>query len=147
MNRFIRVTGLVLAFSVMSLSCAYARTYETVYAEARENEKGVKNITYEQFMQIRQSGGEYVLLDVLSEKSYAGGHIEGARNFPVSEITAASAEKRLHTDDSIIVYCGSFLCSASTQAAQKLQALGYTVLDYKGGLKEWQSKGHELVSD
>ena len=107
--------------------------------------KGVKEITYEQFMEIRKSGEKYVLLDALPEDSYAKGHIEGALSLPVDTINASMASARLGKDARIIVYCGSFQCGASTQAAKALMALGYNVLDYKGGLKEWQEKGNKLV--
>lgn len=44
-----------------------------------------------------------------------------------------------------VLYCWSFLCTASTTAARKLSAMGYRVLDYKGGLKEWKEKGNPLA--
>lgn len=106
---------------------------------------GVKEITYNQFMKIRNSKEGYVLLDVLSPESYAEGHIDGARSFPVNTINKASAGKALSKGAKTIVYCGSFQCTASTAAAKKLSALGYNVVDYKGGLKEWQEKGNALV--
>lgn len=107
---------------------------------------GVKEITYEQFQSIRSSGEEYILLDVLPKGSYEKGHIEGAQSFPVETINYESAPARLQPTDKIIVYCGSFQCSASTNAAHRLQALGYkNVLDYKGGIKEWQEKGNALA--
>lgn len=106
---------------------------------------GVKEISYEQFMKIRNSKEGYVLLDVLSPESYAEGHIEGTHSFPVNTINKASAGKALSKDAKTIVYCGSFQCTASTAAAKKLSGLGYNVLDYKGGLKEWQEKGNALV--
>ena len=37
-------------------------------------------------------------------------------------------------------------CHVSTHAARVLSSLGYTVLDYKGGLEEWQEKGNTLVA-
>ena len=49
--------------------------------DAAVEKGGVKEITYEQFQQIRSSGEKYVLLDTLSPESYAKGHIEGAINF------------------------------------------------------------------
>lgn len=107
---------------------------------------GVKEITYNQFMDIKNSGEKYTLLDVLSQDSYDKGHIEGAVSFPLDTINKSSAETRLTKDAHIIVYCGSFQCTASTEAAKKLSKLGYDVLDYKGGLKEWQAKGNRLVS-
>lgn len=108
---------------------------------------GVKEITYDQFMSIRNSGEKYTLLDVLASEfgSYNKGHIEGAVSFSVGDINKATAEKRLSKEDHIIVYCGSFQCTSSTEAAKKLSGLGYNVLDYKGGLKEWQEKGNKLV--
>jgi len=106
---------------------------------------GVKEITYDQFMEIRKSGEKYVLLDVLSPDSYAKGHIEGAASFPGGTINKDTASSRLSKDVKIIVYCGGFHCGASTHAAKTFIALGYNVLDYKGGLKDWQDKGNSLV--
>ncbi len=111
-----------------------------------EEKSGVKEITYEQFQKIKSSGEKYVLLDVLSAESYAEGHIEGAVSFPLGTIDQTTASGKLNKDDKIVVYCGGFTCAASTKSAQKLGELGYAnVLDYKGGLEEWQEKGNKLV--
>jgi rhodanese-related sulfurtransferase len=119
-------------------------TYSSLYQEA-EVKDGVKEITYDQFQKIRKSGEDYILVDVLGADSYDKGHIEGAINLPVYGISEESTAKVFSKDANIIVYCGSFRCSASTNAAKKLGELGYKVLDYKGGLKEWQEKGNTLV--
>ncbi|MFH1045602.1 MAG: rhodanese-like domain-containing protein [Candidatus Omnitrophota bacterium] len=128
----------------LSFSCASAFAMCGTCGSEAGMKEGVKEITYEQFMTIRDSGEGYALLDVLPAESYSAGHIEGAESFPLDTINEASAGQRLSKDAQIIVYCGSFQCSASTQAAQKLSALGYNVLDYKGGLKDWQEKGSKL---
>jgi rhodanese-related sulfurtransferase len=107
----------------------------------------VKKISYDEFLEIRKSGKPYTLLDVLSSESYDMGHIEVAKSFPVDEINQDTAEKRLPEEEQIIVYCGSFACQASTEAAKKLSDMGYDVLEYDGGLKEWQEKGNKLVSN
>ncbi|NQT33296.1 MAG: rhodanese-like domain-containing protein [Candidatus Omnitrophica bacterium] len=113
---------------------------------ATSEKGGVREITYEQFQKIRNSGEKYVLVDALSKESYDKGHIEGAISFPYKRIDYETAPNILSKADNIIVYCGSFECAASTKAAHRLQALGYeNVIDYKGGLKEWQEKGNELV--
>lgn len=117
---------------------------QQAFEEARM-EQGVRQLSYDRFVKIRNSGEKYVLLDVLPPDSYTKGHIEGAFSFPVDTINKDSAARILSKDSKIIVYCGSFQCTASTAAAKKLSALGYDVLDYKGGLKEWQEKGNRLV--
>ncbi len=120
-------------------------TFDTVMKEAQVAD-GAKLIIYEQFKAIRSSKEPYILLDVLGPDSYAKGHIEGARSFPLETISDKTAAAMFPKDAQIIVYCASFQCTASTMGAKKLTGLGYkNVLDYKGGLKEWQEKGNELV--
>jgi rhodanese-related sulfurtransferase len=147
MKKVYMLITICIVFSGIVTAPLFAGLYEDIYSAVEENEKGVRNISYAQFTALKASGEEYVLLDVLSEESYQSGHIPGALNFPVGSIDESTAADMLSKDDNIIVYCGSFLCSASTTAAQKLDELGYTVVDYKGGLKEWQEKGNELVSE
>ncbi|GEM_PF-1349887 len=117
--------------------------FEKISNEASVKD-GVKEITYEQFVRIRNSGEEYLLLDVLSLDSYESGHIGGAISFPEGSIDNDSANIMIPKGSRIIVYCGNFKCGASTSAAKKLSGMGYDVLDYKGGLKDWQDKGNEL---
>ena len=65
-------------------------------------------------------------------------------SIPVAEIVH-KAGKLLKKGDTIVVYCASFECSASTIAAEKLKELGYKkVLDYKGGLKDYKEGGGKL---
>lgn len=97
-------------------------------------------------MSIRNSGEKYKLLDVLSSESYDKGHIDGAVSFPLDTINKATAGKLLSKGDNIIVYCGSFQCTASTEGARRLSVLGYNVLDYKGGIREWQERGNKLTA-
>ena len=148
------IVAIIIVFaSVGVLTNGYAQeggvkmsesVYDQVYNET-EVKDGIKEITYDQFMKIRNSGEDYALLDALSLQSYNEGHIENSFSFPVGEINEKSAATMLTKDSNIVVYCGSFRCSASTMAASKLHSLGYKVLDYKGGLKEWQEKEKKLV--
>jgi len=119
-------------------------TYQETYQNAKVNE-GARQITYDQLVRIQHSGERYLLLDVLPESSYRSGHIESSASFPVDTITKETAQRRLAKDSRIIVYCASFNCPASTIAARRFSELGYTVLDYKGGLKDWQDKGNTLI--
>jgi rhodanese-related sulfurtransferase len=133
---------LLLAFSV-SCSVSYAGVVDEAFSETKAKD-GVREITYDRFMSIRSSGEKYVLLDVLSAESYASGHIPGAKSLPLQDMNVDAAAKVLNMTDPVVVYCGSFKCPASTKAAKALSGMGYKVLDYKGGLKEWQEKGEAL---
>jgi len=139
------IAMLVIILSVASHQVEAGEVYEKLCAVAK-TEEGVKMISYDQFMELRSSGEEYYLLDVLSSESYIEGHIPGARSFPLGEINKKTAENMLSKEDKIVVYCANFMCHASTNAAIALQDMGYKVVDYKGGLKEWKEKGNDLVS-
>ncbi len=142
---FICVLSLVLLFSSYMGSVAEAGLVFDSVSRAATDEDGVKMISYEQFSAIRMSGEEYALVDVLSPERYANGHIEGAVSLPLDEINAERVAIFMPKSVPVIVYCANVMCHASTRAAQKFAELGYTVIDYKGGLKEWEERGNELV--
>ena len=106
-----------------------------------------KTLSYSEFLALRDSGEKFILVDVRSFDSYEFGHIGGAISFPLKEIVAKEATKRFSKSDKIVVYCGSASCPASAAAAMKLKELGFDVLDYKGGVKEWIDKGNTLVKN
>jgi rhodanese-related sulfurtransferase len=105
---------------------------------------GVKEISYKQFKKLQECGEPFVLVDALGPASYADGHIPGAINMPSNSITEECAAKAIGGADLVVVYCANVKCHASTRAAKALMALGYTVVDYKGGLQEWIDKGNPL---
>lgn len=98
----------------------------------------IKKITRDELMAMVSSGEKFKLVDVLDGAHYEKEHIKGAISLPVNDIDK-KAEKMLKKDETILVYCASFECMASTNAAEKLKAMGYkNVLDYKGGLKDYK---------
>lgn len=91
------------------------------------------------------SGEPLRLVDVRSREDYAKEHIKGAISMPLDSLD--KAKEQLKADDPIIVYCDSFVCSASTSAAKMLTNMGFkNVRDYKGGLREWKMSGFPTES-
>lgn len=73
-----------------------------------------------------------VIIDVRSSEEYDTGHIEGAINIPVDNISSIDYDK----ETVIIVYCASGVRSAN--AAQTLIESGYkNVYNLDGGLINW----------
>lgn len=73
-----------------------------------------------------------VLLDVRTREEFADGHVEGALNIPVQELSARLHE--LRKGQNVVVYCRSGGRSAS--AAQILRTRGHDVLDI-GPMSAW----------
>ena len=75
-----------------------------------------------------------LLLDVRSLHEYASGHIEGAINIPVSNITQ-QVSKLGDLRTPVIVYCRSG--ARSTRAQSTLRAQGFTQVYNLGGMRQW----------
>ena len=97
-------------------------------------------------MRMIEGGDRFTLLDVRPRSDYDKEHIKGARSLPLDEIEK-KAGSMLSPDEDIIVYCDSFVCSASTSATKLLNRLGFrNVRDYKGGIREWKQAGQPTES-
>ncbi len=105
---------------------------------------GYKEITIEDLKKMQKNNEPFILINTLEFYNYRVQHILNSISIPEQEIQD-TAPKLFKTDTKIVVYCQSYHCSISTKAAEKLVGLGYThVLDYKGGIKEWEEKGNLL---
>lgn len=100
----------------------------------------IKFISMRHLKRIMEGGEPFKLVDVRSKEDYAKEHIKGAMNIPLDGLD--KAKQLLKPADNIIVYCDSYVCSASSSAARMLSRMGFTnVRDYKGGLYEWKTNG------
>ena len=104
----------------------------------------IKFIPIETLLEMQENGEDFKLVEVLREDGYNEGHIPGAINIPV-DMLQGLASKHLKKTDTIIVYCASYGCHASINAAKTLLELGYkNILDFKAGKKGWADAGLEL---
>ncbi len=100
----------------------------------------IKFISMQHLKRMLEGGERFQLLDVRDPGDYEKEHIKGARSLPLGDLEAAKGLFNL--SDVIVVYCDSFVCSASTSAAKMLSKMGFAnVRDYKGGLREWKING------
>lgn len=98
----------------------------------------VKTINRGELSELMFRGEKIKIVDVLPTEHYKEEHIKGAISLPLDDIET-KAKDLLKKNEKIIVYCASFDCLASTKAAEKLMKLGFkNVLDYKGGLKDYE---------
>lgn len=94
----------------------------------------VKTLTEEEF---KNGYRKAQLIDVREPNEFAGGHILGARNIPLTQLKARL--KEIRPDKPVYLYCQSG--SRSGRAAQLLYKKGYKDLSHlEGGFKKWGGK-------
>jgi len=85
-----------------------------------------------------------VVVDVRSAAEYAEGHIAGALLLDQGQRDfVEKAQAQWPADKTIAVYCRSGRRSAS--AASRLAAVGFKVVNLKGGILAWKSAGKPVV--
>lgn len=78
-----------------------------------------------------------IIVDVRSNREYAGGHIKGSINIPV-EVLSKNLAKLREKNKAIITCCASGMRSASAKSI--LESNGYTQVYNGGGWSSLQSK-------
>lgn len=91
-------------------------------------------------------GGDssYLLVSVQSPDEYARGHVPGAVNIPLVEITEATSLARLPRDKKIVLTCDNG--HRSMAAALFLGQLGYETYVMSMGLSYWNGTGSGITS-
>lgn len=106
----------------------------------------IRFISKEGLLEMMENKERFTLVEVLAKEDYEKGHLPSAISIPVNELTTLSPKLLPDKNGRVVVYCSSFICTASTGAARRLQELGYAdVLDYKGGKEDWSAAGLPLV--
>jgi rhodanese-related sulfurtransferase len=80
-----------------------------------------------------------VVIDVREPNEFAEGHIEGARNIPVSKVAERAHELEAHKQSPVIVTCNSG--ARSPEACKKLVSQGFgQIFELKGGMMAWEDQ-------
>lgn len=87
------------------------------------------------------SGAE--LIDVRRAYEYEGGHLGGARNVEMNELSAAAGS--IDRDRPVLFYCRTG--DRSAMAAQAFREAGYYSYNLAGGIVAWAGAGRSLEPD
>ncbi len=104
----------------------------------------MKPITRDELKRMNETEHEdFVLINVLPRDAFNQAHIRTSVNVPVDNDGFVERVNIIcgSKDRKIVVYCASFDCDASNQAAEALEKAGFRlVYDYEGGTKDWIEK-------
>ncbi len=98
----------------------------------------MREINIEQFAEAHNKGA--AVLDVREPTEYREGHVPGASNVPMSQVTTRLEE--IHRDRPVYVVCASG--SRSATVADFLTASGFDAINVAGGTSAWIRSGHPI---
>jgi rhodanese-related sulfurtransferase len=90
--------------------------------------------------------GRITLLDLRPRDEFAAGHLPGARNLPVAEISREEvASLHLPRRRKVYAYCRGPYCVLAREGTRKLRELGVGVRRLPFSVPEWVSAGEHLT--
>lgn len=99
--------------------------------------KGLRTLKAMEFQREIEQSSDRMLIDVREPSEYKNGHIPGAKNFPLSQISHYIND--IPNDQDIFLYCKSGM--RSKNAALILRKNGYTRLNHlQGGIGSWRGE-------
>jgi len=98
--------------------------------------------------ELLDSGADVHLIHVLPKVSFDKAHILGSQHISFYDDDFLERIAALAPDlgETLVVYCLSQGCNASSKAAAALRESGYAdVHDFEGGVEAWRAAGHSIV--
>lgn len=103
---------------------------------------GVKEINTDHYRQ-QFSNTPHILIDIRSNQEYAGGHIDGAQNIPLSKLPKKL--EKLSKEQPIVVICRNGV--RGREAVDMLQSSGFDASNLVGGIMTWRKDGGALINN
>lgn len=103
-------------------------------------EAAIQSLAPQAYVSEWQTSQEHLLIDVRTPQEYNSGHIAGAINIPLQELSARQSE--IPQDTPLVLYCRSG--NRSSQAANLLEDAGYNQIYDLGGTIQWTGAGYPL---
>ena len=129
----------IIIAALMAFSCGNSQQGGAVAQERAQAAVQIKNFKVEQFKELLKDTS-VVLLDVRTPQEFAQGHIEGAMNIDVKDsLFVQNVLAGIPKGAKVAVYCRSG--RRSMDAAGKMCAQGYEVVNLQGGILAWEAVG------
>ena len=107
----------------------------------------MQTLTAQRLREMQEHGEDFHLINVLPALSFAKVRLPRSINISAYDDDFLDRIESLvdDRDDTLVLYCLTESCNASSKAALRLLDAGYTaVFDFAGGVKEWQAAGYSL---
>ena len=114
--------------------------------KAELDHQGSKGTLVSPAMAIRlmNANEDALIMDIRTTADYKGGHIKGAKNTPLGELSANIKNYVDYKNKSVLIYCNSG--TTATRAIKLLKKAGFEkISNLEGGIAAWKEANMPLV--
>lgn len=138
--RALPVVGFVLALSALAACSGGGSTAAPSASAPAPASPGAVDVNG---LEAAMKQGKVALYDVRTPGEYAGGHVPGAVNIPLDQLSSRMDELAPHKGEPVYLVCASGNRSGKAQA--QLAAAGFSnPINVEGGTRAWQAAGKPL---
>jgi len=153
MNKFIKITFIVIGISIISLGCKNSQNNSQKTAVKKNtnsskinenvNQKDEGKITVITPSEFKIKSKNQQILDVRTPSEFGQGYIKGAKNINIFDENFSEELNSFDKEKPIYVYCKSG--HRSGIAVKKMAELGFKeIYDLKGGIVNWARSNQEI---
>jgi ArsR family transcriptional regulator len=124
--------------SLRGIAERHSAEVERVVRRYFDNRDSLEPVSRSELLELLKAG-LVTVLDVRPEDEFALGHLPGALNIALDELTERLAD--FEPDQEIIAYCRGPYCVLSYEAVAALRARGFKVRRLEDGFPEWRAAG------
>lgn len=129
--------------ALRQLGLEHIAEMEKLVKDFREKRSSLEALKIDELL-TRMKSKNIVLLDVRPETEFKNGHIPGAINTPVKELSTNL--KKLPKNKEYVAYCRGPFCVFADEAVQMLTKYGFKVKRLEEGFSDWKVKGLPVES-
>ncbi len=108
------------------------------------NETSANYVDVNDVERLLREDSTLILIDARTSEEFAGGHVPGAINVPVAELSNFAQKQRNASKVFVVTMCGS--TGRGEKAASILNSNGMANIQVmKGGLKAWKEAGFPVT--
>lgn len=124
--------------ALRDLSIERMAEVERIMRTFRKSKKSFETLTSSELIRKMQKE-EVTIIDVRPEQEYKEGHIAGALNIPVEQLSEKLVQ--LPADREVVAYCRGPFCVFADEAVEILKEKGFSARRLDEGFPEWMLEG------
>jgi len=131
-----------MVFPAILAFCAFTASLPALSQEHPMINPAARETRAKQLHSLTDHNGKVLVLDVRTPQEYAAGHVPGAVNVPINQLSRKIPKMKVGKDTTIVTMCDHG--GRSSRAALELQKMGYHATSFCR-IDSWKKDGYKVT--